>query len=228
MLNQTISFLNPQSNTLTNAARNPTNDDIITSTFVHVLSAFAIAEAQQDIFLRIKSYLVLNGFELPRLNGIYNSSDFMAVRQVKTSYLHILFSQALQTAVHANWIAMAHSILIHCKEMRIQVSVSKMDLSVLLSNATYELMNLLIEYGAYFDRNERSIVAEKMLFKQVPKQPGENTDSEEELNKEVEQKWKNLTGFQKATDLKSLASEVGGSSPFKHRDDYSKVMSNLD
>ena len=31
---------------VTNAARNPTNDDIITSTFVHVLSAFAIAEAQ--------------------------------------------------------------------------------------------------------------------------------------------------------------------------------------
>ena len=30
---------------VTNAARNPTNEDIIMSTFVHVLSAFAIAEA---------------------------------------------------------------------------------------------------------------------------------------------------------------------------------------
>ena len=104
---------------MTSAARNPTNDDIITSTFVHVLSAFAIAEAQQDIFLRVKSYLVMNGYELPKLNGIYNGSDFMAVRRVKTSYLHKLFSQALQTAIHANWIAMAHSILIHCKEMHI-------------------------------------------------------------------------------------------------------------
>ena len=61
---------------MTSAARNPTNDDIITSTFVHVLSAFAIAEAQQDIFLRVKSYLVMNGYELPKLNGIYLSSDF--------------------------------------------------------------------------------------------------------------------------------------------------------
>ena len=54
-----------------------------------------------------------------------------------------------------------------------------MDLSVLLNNATYELMNILIEYGAYFDRNERSIEAEKMLFKELPKVPGE-TDSEVE------------------------------------------------
>ena len=54
-----------------------------------------------------------------------------------------------------------------------------MDLSVLLNNATYELMNILIEYGAYFDRNERSIEAEKMLFKELPKAPGE-TDSEVE------------------------------------------------
>lgn len=142
-----------------------------------MLSAFAIAEAQQDIFLRVKSYVIMNGFELPRLNGIYNGSDFTAVRQVKTSYLHTLFSQALQTAIHANWISMAHSILIHCKEMHIQVSISKMDLSVLLSNSTYELMNILIEYGAYFDRNERSIEAEKMLFIPVPRAEDEETDS---------------------------------------------------
>ena len=77
---------------VTNAARNPTNDDIITSTFVHVLSAFAIAEAQQDIFLRVKSYVILNDFELPKLNGIYTSTDFKEVRTVKTSYLHFLFS----------------------------------------------------------------------------------------------------------------------------------------
>ena len=81
--------------TLTSAARNPSNDDIITSTFIHVLSAFAIAEAQQDIFLRIKSYVILNGFELPKLNGIYNGSDFNEVCQAKTRYLHFLFSQAL-------------------------------------------------------------------------------------------------------------------------------------
>ena len=29
---------------LTNAAKNPTNEDVIASTFIHVLSAFAIAE----------------------------------------------------------------------------------------------------------------------------------------------------------------------------------------
>ena len=59
---------------------------------------------------------------------------------------------------------MANAILIHCKEMRLTVNVSKMDLSVLLSNTNYELMNMLIEYGAFFDRNERSIEAEKMTF----------------------------------------------------------------
>ena len=149
---------------MTNAAINPTNDDIISSTFIHVMSAFAIAEAQQDIFLRIKAYVVLNGFELPKLNGIYTSSDFNEVRTVKTSYLHHLFTQALQTAIHANWIAMAQAILIHTKEMRLSVNVTKMDLSVLLHNQNYELMNLLIEYGAYFDRNERSIEAAKMTF----------------------------------------------------------------
>ena len=62
---------------------------------------------------------------------------------------------------------MASAILIHCKEMRLTVNVSKMDLSVLLNNANYELMNMLIEYGAYFDRNERSIEAEKMTFKEL-------------------------------------------------------------
>ena len=72
---------------------------------------------------------------------------------------------------------MAHSILIHCKEMRMQVSISKMDLSVLLSNATFELMNILIEYGAYFDRNETSITAEKMLFIPAPRGTDEETDS---------------------------------------------------
>ena len=77
---------------MTSAARNPTNEDIITSTFVHVLSAFAIAEAQQDIFLRIKQYVILNSFELPKLNGIYIGSDFEDVRAAKTSYLHFLFS----------------------------------------------------------------------------------------------------------------------------------------
>ena len=55
-----------------------------------------------------------------------------------------------------------------------------MDLSVLLSNATYELMNILIEYGAYFDRNERSIEAEKMIFIPEPKAAGEQTDSDDE------------------------------------------------
>ena len=83
---------------------------------------------------------------------------------------------------------MAHSILIHCKVMHIQVSVSKMDLSVLLGNSSFELMNLLIEYGAYFDRNERSIEAEKMHFKEAPKVQGESTDTEEE---EFEKKWRN-------------------------------------
>ena len=61
---------------------------------------------------------------------------------------------------------MAHSILIHSKEMRLSVNVSKMDLSVLLHNANYEMMNLLIDYGAYFDRNERSLEAEKMSLKE--------------------------------------------------------------
>ena len=145
---------------VTNAARNPTNDDIICSTFTHVLSAFAIAEAQQDIFLRVKSYLILNEFELPPLNGIYNGSSFNEVRLVKTSYLHFLFSHALQVALHANWMAMAHSILIHCKDLRLSASVSKMDLSVLVASQNYDLMGLLIDYGAYFDRNERSIEAQ--------------------------------------------------------------------
>ena len=62
---------------------------------------------------------------------------------------------------------MANAILIHCKEMRLTVNISKMDLSVLLSNTNYELMNMLVEYGAFFDRNERSIEAEKMTFKEL-------------------------------------------------------------
>ena len=62
---------------------------------------------------------------------------------------------------------MAHAILLHCKEMRLTVNVTKMDLSVLLSNTNYELMNMLIENGAFFDRNERSIEAEKMTLKEV-------------------------------------------------------------
>ena len=70
-------------------------------------------------------------------------------------------------AIHANWISMANAILIHCKEMRLTVNISKMDLSVLLSNTNYELMNMLVEYGAFFDRNERSIEAEKMTFKEL-------------------------------------------------------------
>ena len=51
--------------------KNPTNGDIVSSTFAHVLAAFAIAEAQQDIFLRVKTYLILKDYELPPLNGIY-------------------------------------------------------------------------------------------------------------------------------------------------------------
>ena len=37
-----------------------------------------------------------------------------------------------------------------------------MDLSVLLSNANFDMMNVLIQFGAYFDRNDRSIEPEKM------------------------------------------------------------------
>ena len=165
---------------LTSAARNPSNDDIITSTFIHVLSAFAIAEAQQDIFLRIKSFVILNNFELPKLNGIYNGSDFAKGRGAKTRYLHFLFSQALQTAIHANWIAMAHSILIHCRELRLTLQVSKMDLSVLLSCANYDLMNLLVEYGAYFDRSERSIEAERINVLKKKRGPLDGTTEGDE------------------------------------------------
>ena len=123
--------------------------------------------------------MVLNNYELPKLNGIYNGSDFEDVRASKTSYLHFLFSQALQTAIHANWYTMAHSILIHCKEMRFNTHVSKMDLSVLIHNANYDLMNLLIQYGSFFDRNERSIEAERMEVLESPtKNQGRNNQSE--------------------------------------------------
>ena len=77
------------------AVKAPTNDDIITSTFTHVLSAFAIAEAQQDIFLRIETYLIQKDYELPKLNGIYKRQNFEDVRSGKTSYLSLLFSHAL-------------------------------------------------------------------------------------------------------------------------------------
>ena len=36
----------PSQKTPTNVARNPSNDEIITCSFVHILSAFAIVEAQ--------------------------------------------------------------------------------------------------------------------------------------------------------------------------------------
>jgi len=62
---------------------------------------------------------------------------------------------------------MAHSILIHCKEMRLTLDVTKLDLSVLLNNSSYELMNLLIEYDAYYDRKERSIEAEHLIERRV-------------------------------------------------------------
>ena len=61
--------------------------------------------------------------------------------------------------------------MVHCKEMHLSLQVSKMDLSVLISNANFELMNLLIEYGAYFDRNERSIEAERMKVIQKKQSP---------------------------------------------------------
>lgn len=134
--------------------------------------------------MRIKNYVITSDYELPKLNGIYNSISFDEVRVTKTSYLHSLFSQALQTAIHANWIAMAHSILIHCKEMHLSLSLSKMDLSVLLSNANYELMNLLIEYHAYFDRNERSIEAERMYLKE--RKPASNKSREKESDSKID------------------------------------------
>lgn len=62
---------------------------------------------------------------------------------------------------------MAHSILIHCKENRLTLGLTKLDLSVLLSNHNYELMNLLIEYGANFENQERSIEAEHLVEKRV-------------------------------------------------------------
>lgn len=58
---------------------------------------------------------------------------------------------------------MAHSILIHCKQNRLSVDITKLDLSVLLDNSSYELMNLLIVFGVYFDRKERSIEAEHLI-----------------------------------------------------------------
>ena len=94
---------------------NPSNTDIINSSLVHVLTAFAIAEDQQDIFLRVKAYLTLRRFQLPKLNGIYSYSDWREARACKTSYLHHLFSNALQVAIHANWMVMCHAILIHCQ-----------------------------------------------------------------------------------------------------------------
>ena len=105
-----------------------------------------------------------------------------------------------------------------------------MDLSVLLSNSSYELMNILTEYGAYFDRNENSIQAEKMHFIEMPKEPGE-MDSDEE---EFEKKWRNnetgnvagnQTGFKKTSSVSALS--VG--SPFKAgKNDYQRAVTNLD
>lgn len=71
---------------------------------------------------------------------------------------------------------MAHTIMVHCKAMRLSLQVSKMDLSVLINNANFELMNLLIEYGAYFDRNDRSIEAERMKIIPKKKSPLDPTE----------------------------------------------------
>lgn len=65
---------------------------------------------------------------------------------------------------------MVHSILIHCKKNRLSVDVTKLDLSVLLGNSSYEIMNLLMMFGVYFDRKERSIEAEHLIEKRVAKQ----------------------------------------------------------
>ena len=73
-----------------------------------------------------------------------------------------------------------------------------MDLSVLIDNANFELMNLLIEYGAYFDRNERSIEAERMKVMPKKKSPLDAAEDGTEHDTISESNvWWNQTGFKK-------------------------------
>ena len=64
--------------------------------------------------------------------------------------------------------------------LRLTLQVSKMDLSVLLSCANYDLMNLLVEYGAYFDRSERSIEAERINIQKKKRGPLDGTTEGDE------------------------------------------------
>ena len=143
---------------------------------------------------------------------------------------------------------MANAILIHCKEMRLTVNVSKMDLSVLLSNTNYELMNMLVEYGAFFDRNERSIEAEKMTFKELQVLPvrdvgDDGTESIDSLQQALEQqlggnrnRYNNSnvtgTGFRRGgSEFGSMSVSTKGPSPFSPKskgEAYGKAVANLD
>ena len=122
---------------------------------------------------------------------------------------------------------MAHSILIHCKENRLTLGVTKLDLSVLLNNNSYELMNLLIEYGAYFERQERSIEAEHLVERRIAQQQREMAGSGGIGDTQ--------TGFKRAAsgfDESSMAGTLkggGGGSPFRGKSDRGlTVVSNLD
>lgn len=69
--------------------------DVINSPQVHILSALAIAEDNQEIFKRIVRFLSIKGWELPKHNGIYDQEIWEKVRASRSSYLHSLISEAL-------------------------------------------------------------------------------------------------------------------------------------
>jgi len=182
--------------------------------------------------LRLKAYVIQSAFELPRLNGIYEADDFAEVLAARTRYLHFLFSQALQTSVHANWNSMAQAILIHAKEMRFSLQVSKMELSVLLNNQNYELMNHLIQYGAFFDRNERSIEAERMNKAAAQKDPFGKQEDDQATISDNQNIWLQQTSMRKNDYAHSLTA-LSSKAPFRANsaaslDNYSRALSNLD
>jgi len=156
---------------------------------VHILSAFAIAEDEPEIFKRIVRFLSLKGWELPKNNGIYERHDWQGVVTCKSSFLNELMSEALQAAIQMDWFLLCDTIINYAKPQQFFLSISSDSISALIENEAFDLMVALLQNNIFLAKKKMNPFKENKTIEQSDPAPNRLTKSVEPpalLNRDVE------------------------------------------
>lgn len=130
--------------------------DVINSPQVHILTALAIAEDNQEIFKRIVRFLSIKGWELPKHNGIYDQDSWEKVKESRSKYLNGLISEALQAAIQMDWYLLCDTIISYAARQQFFLSITSQSVSALIENEAYDLMISLLANNVFLAKRKNN------------------------------------------------------------------------